>query len=136
MIKVAVRVCYIYFDYLGWILWLFQISQPQATTNKQTTDFCGRLEILDPMALLIGSSPAQPLRRSSAYSLVNYVNERETNLSMNSTFNPDEISVNTEEEEEEEGKGDVKVEEASGKGVEETQSSRAPMRYGFAVLLI
>ena len=37
---------------------------------------------------------------------------------------------------EEEGKGDVKVEEASGKGVEETQSSRAPMRYGFAVLLI
>ena len=89
------------------------------------------------MALLIGSSPAQPLRRSSAYSLVNYVNERETNLSMNSTFNPDEISVNTEEEEEEEeGKGDVKEEEASGKGVEETQSSRAPMRYGFAVLLI
>ena len=87
------------------------------------------------MALLIGSSPAQPLRRSSAYSLVNYVNERETNLSMNSTFNPDEISVNTEEEEEE-GKGDVKEEEASGKGVEETQSSRAPMRYGFAVLLI
>jgi hypothetical protein len=30
------------------------VAQPHATTNKQTTAFCAKLGILDPMALLIG----------------------------------------------------------------------------------
>jgi len=32
------------------------VPQPQATVNKQTTAFCSKLGILDPMALLVGES--------------------------------------------------------------------------------
>jgi hypothetical protein len=53
------------------------------------------------------------------------VNERESNLSMNSTFNPDEISINeTLEEEEEEEKEEEKEKEKE----EEKQNPRLPMR--------
>jgi hypothetical protein len=36
------------------INFVLQVAQPHATTNKQTTAFCAKLGILDPMALLIG----------------------------------------------------------------------------------
>lgn len=87
------------------------------------------------MALLIGTSGSahQPRPQASAYTLLNYVNERETNLSMNSTFNPDEISDSTEEEEEEKEVVDKEAESQDGDAKdgnkeEEAKVSRAPMR--------
>jgi hypothetical protein len=57
------------------------------------------------------------------------VNERESNLSMNSTFNPDEISINeTLEEEEEEEKEEERDSEIQGEKEEEKQNPRLPMR--------
>jgi hypothetical protein len=59
------------------------------------------------------------------------VNERESNLSMNSTFNPDEISINetleeeeAEEKEEERDKDEGREKEEQ----EEKQNPRLPMR--------
>jgi hypothetical protein len=84
------------------------------------------------MALLIGSSPANLQARPSPYSLINYVNERETNISMNSTINPDEISLGSQEEKEElEGKDPAGGQEndANVSAKEESKTPRAPMRY-------
>ena len=36
------------------------MPQPQATTNKQTTVFCSKLGIYDPMALLLGTATSRP----------------------------------------------------------------------------
>lgn len=36
------------------------VPQPQATTNRQTTIFCSKLGIYDPMALLLGTATARP----------------------------------------------------------------------------
>jgi hypothetical protein len=79
--------------------------------------------------VLLGSSPKAPPR--GVYSLHNYVNERESNLSMNSTFNPDEISINetleeeeAEEKEEERDKDEGREKEEQ----EEKQNPRLPMR--------
>ncbi len=78
---------------------------------------------------VLGSSPKVPPR--GVYSLHNYVNERESNLSMNSTFNPDEISINeTLEEEEEEEKEEERDSAIQGEKdeQEEKQNPRLPMR--------
>lgn len=79
-----------------------QVSQPHATINRQTTEFCVRLGIHDPMALLIGApAPKRNNSNGSAYSLnksMNYINEREANISLNSTVNPDEISINEDDD--------------------------------------
>jgi hypothetical protein len=57
------------------------------------------------------------------------VNERESNLSMNSTFNPDEISINeTLEEEEEEEKEEERDSAIQAEKEEEKQNPRLPMR--------
>ncbi len=81
----------------------------------------------DHFFVLLGSSPKAPPR--GVYSLHNYVNERESNLSMNSTFNPDEISINeTLEEEEEEEKEEERDSEIQGEKEEEKQNPRLPMR--------
>ncbi len=41
---------------------VLQVAQPHATTNKQTTAFCAKLGILDPMALLIGREGGLPTK--------------------------------------------------------------------------
>jgi hypothetical protein len=60
------------------------------------------------------------------------VNERESNLSMNSTFNPDEISINEtldeEEEEEKEEERDSAIQGEKEEEQEEKQNPRLPMR--------
>jgi len=71
-----------------------KVQQPQATVNRQTTIFCQQLGLQDPMALLVGNQPNAARSYVSANSLLaSYVNEKETNISMNSTFNTDEISI-------------------------------------------
>ena len=76
---------------------------------------------------VLGSSPKVPPR--GVYSLHNYVNERESNLSMNSTFNPDEISINeTLDEEEEEEKEEERDSAIQGEKEEEKQNPRLPLR--------
>jgi len=81
-----------------------KVSHPQATVNRQTTEFCAKLGITDPMALLVGTSPATPAaphyhnNQFTRHQTSSYVNEKEANLSMNSTFNPDEISITEDEE--------------------------------------
>jgi len=74
-----------------------QVAAPQAMVNRQTTEFCSKLGILDPMALLLGINPPPP----TSSRLTSYVNARETNISFNSTINPDEISINEGTEDEE-----------------------------------
>jgi len=69
-----------------------QVQQPQATVNIQTTQFCQKLGIQDPMALLVGTCRSTNMA-ASAFKLSNYINEKETNISLNSTLNPDEISI-------------------------------------------
>ncbi|XP_023346155.1 lariat debranching enzyme [Eurytemora carolleeae] len=98
-----------------------QVKQPEATVNRQTTELCKKLGILDPMALLVGS-PKRCTPGVPAMYLRNYVNEKETNLSMNSTFNPDEISLNEDEEIDDDDVDDVLVETVE----EKTSDSSVP----------
>eukprot|EP00088_Acartia_fossae_P049504 TRINITY_DN5455_c1_g1_i9.p1 TRINITY_DN5455_c1_g1~~TRINITY_DN5455_c1_g1_i9.p1 ORF type:complete len:543 (-),score=132.16 TRINITY_DN5455_c1_g1_i9:340-1968(-) len=87
---------------------LSMVHQPHATVNSQTTQFCQKLGIQDPMALLVGAHTNTnfPNRTFSLTNkLANYINEKETNISLNSTLNPDEISIHEEaNSEDEDGK--------------------------------
>ena len=77
------------------------VAQPQATVNKQTTVFCSKLGIHDPMALLVGDSNSASPYQSQPTQIVRDHNEID-------------ISQIDQEEEEEEGEEEQsQVEEES-----------------------
>ena len=51
------------------------VAQPQATVNKQTTIFCSKLGIHDPMALLVGDSTSASPYQSQPTRIVRDYNE-------------------------------------------------------------
>ena len=94
------------------------VPKPQATTNSQTTEFCKKLGIHDPMALLLGRSG-----NGTIYNSYSFVKASKDTNEIDISDVPEDDTV-----EENEKFQDSKLEESvTEKAAEESQSSVKPL---------